>query len=116
MDMNTNKTVGILIAVACVLLIAAISFMVGSYTSSSLGAIITFTGSADYTKLQQCGVTSPELFNKIRNDFTFILPFIYVGVPIFLLVIAALMFLSGKLYQKGKAEEEKQKAGMQGPR
>jgi predicted Holliday junction resolvase-like endonuclease len=52
----------------------------------------------------------PPEFANIRADFTtLLLPMLYYGVPVLLLVVSVLMFLSGYFYNKGKQEDEARK-------
>ncbi len=108
--MNKYKMVSYLFVLLGLILIVGAAYMIISYSSDILGAIVNFVTTNDFTKLQQCGVNPPPQFAKIRVDLTtVILPFLYVGIPLLLIIISALMFMGGVYYHKGKFEDEAKK-------
>jgi len=89
------------------LAIGGILYMVLSYAGDTLNAMTDFITTNDFTKLKSCGIDPPAQFDKIQSDLpTVILPFLYLGLPVMLIVIAFLMFLSGLFYEKGRYEDE----------
>ena len=90
-----------------ILVIAGSGYLVFSYASTIITAIINFITTNDYSKLQQCGVTAPLEFNKVKADFaTLILPFFYVGLPLIMVLVSYLMFMAGFYYHKGRVDDE----------
>jgi hypothetical protein len=75
-----------------------------------MNAIVTFVSSNDISKLDKCGMTIPPEFIKLKTDLaTLILPFMYIGMPVILIVVGVLMFLGGFYYNKSRFEDEKSK-------
>jgi hypothetical protein len=93
-----------------VLVFAGSAYLLISYASDILRAVVEFVTTNDYTKLQQCGISPPTQFDKLKNEFaTIILPSLYLGPIALFVVISAIMFLAGIYYQRGKVEDEAKK-------
>lgn len=108
--MNKSKMVGFLFVLLGVLVIVGSAYVLISYASEMFGAIVDFVTTNDFTKLQQCGVSPPAQFNKLKNDLTtVVLPSLYIGLPLLLIILSFLMFLGGFYYHKGRHEEELRK-------
>lgn len=108
--MSKYKLISYLFILLGVLVIVSSAYIIISYASDIINAIVNFVTTNDYSKLQQCGVTPPPQFNKLKNEFaTVILPVLYIGFPVLLIVISALMFLAGFYYYRGKLEDETRK-------
>lgn len=108
--MNKSKMVGLLFVVLGALVIISSAYVIISYASGMLTAIVDFVTTNDFAKLQQCGVTPPTQFNKLKNDLTtVVLPSLYIGLPLLLIVLSFLMFLGGFYYHKGRHEDELRK-------
>lgn len=105
--MNKYKFISYLFVLLGLLVMAGASYLIISYASDILKAIVDFVTSNDLARLQQCGISTPPQFNKIKTDLTTtILPFMYVGLPILFIVISFIMFLAGMYYNKGKHQDE----------
>ncbi len=97
-----SRLLGFVFVVLGLLVMAWFSYTIITYSGTVIGAIVSFVTTNDYAKLQQCGVHTPPLFAKIQADLAvFILPLLYGGIPLSLIVIAILMFLGG--FNFGKA-------------
>ena len=108
--MNKSKLTGLLFVVLGALVILGASYVIISYASDMLTAIVDFVTTNDFTKLQQCGIDPPSQFQKLRTELTtMILPSLYIGLPVLLIILSALMFLGGFYYHKGKFEDESRK-------
>jgi hypothetical protein len=108
--MSKYKLVSYLFVLLGLIIIIGAAYLIISYASDILNAIVDFVSTNGFAKLQQCGVTPPPQFSKIKADLTsVILPFLYVGIPLLLIVISALMFMGGFYYHKGKFEDESRK-------
>jgi len=108
--MNKFKMIGILFVVLGALVIISASYLVMSYASDLLTAIVDFVTTTDFQKLQQCGVTAPGEFHKLKNELaTMVLPFLYLGIPIILIILSVLMFLGGFYYHRGRDMDEMEK-------
>jgi len=108
--MNKNKLACFLLVILGLMVMFGAAYVIISYAQGVIGAIVEFVTTNDFTKLQQCGVNPPGEFSKLKSDFaTLILPALYLGIPVLLLVISALMFLAGFYYHKGKMQDDNQK-------
>ena len=108
--MNKSKIVSILFVLLGIVVMIGSIYVIMSYATDMLQAIVDFVTTNDFTKLQQCGVNAPTQFSKIKADFvTIIMPFMYVGLPLIMITLSALMFLGGFYYHKAKDEEETKK-------
>lgn len=105
--MSKYKVVSYLFVLLGAVIILGAAYLIISYSSDILNAIVDFVSTNGFAKLQDCGVAPPPQFSKIKADLTtVILPFLYVGVPMLLIVISGLMFLGGFYYHRGKFEDE----------
>ncbi|MBI5227375.1 hypothetical protein HY988_02190 [Candidatus Micrarchaeota archaeon] len=103
---KTKAASYILVLLALVVIIGA-SYLIIAYATDILTAIVDFVTTNDFAKLRQCGVVMPEQFNKVKGDLTaVILPAMYLGLPLLLIIIGAIMFAAGMQYKKSKLEEE----------
>ncbi len=108
--MNRYKLISYLLILLGVVVIVGSGYLIYSYASTIISAIVNFISTNDYSKLQQCGVNTPPEFNKVKADFaTLILPFFYVGLPVLLIIVSYLMFMAGFFYHRGKQEDDAKK-------
>ncbi|HSB47574.1 MAG TPA: hypothetical protein VLD37_06180 [Candidatus Bilamarchaeum sp.] len=108
--MSKYKMVSYLFILLGVVVFAGSAYLVISYASDILRAVVEFVTTNDYTKLQQCGINPPAQFDKLKGEFaTIILPSLYLGPIALFVVISAIMFLAGIYYQRGKVEDEARK-------
>ena len=109
--MNRNKIASFAFILMTLVLIVGLAFMILSYSNAILSALMDFATANNFVKMQQCGVIMPSAFNQIRADIpSLILPFLYMGLPLLLIVISILMFLAGIYYDKGKSSEKEEDA------
>ena len=109
--MSKYKLVSYLFIILGLLVIAGVVYVIISYASDLINAIVNFVTSSDYSKLQQCGVTPPSQFYKLQAEFaTLILPALYIGLPALLAIVSALMFLAGFYFHRGKMEDDSRKS------
>ncbi len=108
--MNKYKLMSYLLILLGIVVIVGSGYMIYSYSSTIISAIVNFISTNDYSKLQQCGVNTPPEFNKVKADFaTVILPFFYVGLPVVLILVSYLMFMAGFYFHRGKQEDDAKK-------
>jgi len=108
--MSKYKYVSYLFVVLGLLVILAAAYVIIQYATGLINAVVDFVTTNDYSKLQQCGVTPPNEFGKLKNEFaTLVLPALYLGLPGVLIVVSALMFLAGFYFHKGRIEDEARK-------
>lgn len=109
--MNKSKLIGMLFVVLGILVIAGSAYFIISYASGMLGAIVDFVTTNNFARLADCGVEpSPQLQSLKSELTTIILPFLYIGLPLLLIILSFLMFLGGFYYHKGKHKEESEKS------
>ncbi|MFH0884083.1 MAG: hypothetical protein V1861_00040 [Candidatus Micrarchaeota archaeon] len=108
--MSKYKLVSGLFVILSLLVIVGAAYIIIQYATGMINAVVDFVTTNDYSKLQQCGITPPSEFAKVKNEFaTLILPALYIGLPGLLLVVSALMFLAGFYYHRGKLEDDAKK-------
>ena len=108
--MNRHKLVGYLFVVLGVLVVVGSLYVIINYASDLINAIVNFVTTNDYSKLQQCGVSYPPQFDKLKAEFaTVILPALFIGLPLLLIALSALMFMAGFYYQRGRLEDDARK-------
>ncbi len=105
--MNRYKLISYLLILLGVIVIVGSGYLIFSYASTIISAIVNFISTNDYSKLTQCGVNTPPEFNKVKADFaTVILPFFYVGLPVLMILVSYLMFMAGFFFHRGKHEDD----------
>lgn len=108
--MNKNKFASWLLIILALIVGVGSIFILISYATDVLKAVVDFITLNDLKKLSDCGATLPPQFSTIKSDFTtLILPTLYYGVPLLLIVVSVLMFFAGFYYRKGRAEDEAKK-------
>ena len=108
--MRGTKVASYVLVIVALTVIIGASYLIISYATDILTAIVDFVTTNDFAKLRQCGVIMPKQFNTVRGDLTtVILPFLYMGLPLLLIIIGAIMFSAGMHYKESKIEEEKEK-------
>jgi hypothetical protein len=109
--MNKNTIVSALFILLAIIIATGSIYLVLSYATDMLNAIVTFVSTNDLSKLDKCGINTPAQFGKLKADLaTLILPAIYMGMPLILVVVGALTFLAGFYYHKARHEDEYKKA------
>jgi hypothetical protein len=89
-----------------VLVVASLYFGI-SYLSYLGKVVIEFLSANDIQTLTSCGVVVPPAFTEMRDQFpTAILPMLYLGIPLLLVIISMVMFGSGYYYGKHRMENE----------
>ena len=108
--MNKNKILSWLMILLAVIVSVGSIFVLISYATDILKAVVDFITQNDLKKLASCGAVFPSQFDTIKNDFTaLLLPALYYGTPLLLLLVSLLMFCAGYFYSKGKSEDESKK-------
>ncbi len=108
--MNKYKLMSYIFVLLGVLVVVGSLYVIINYASDLINAIVNFVTTNDYSKLQQCGVSYPPQFDKLKAEFaTVILPALFIGLPLLLIVLSAVMFAAGFYYQKGKLQDDARK-------
>lgn len=109
--MNKSKTIGILFVVLGLVVVVGSAYFIITYSSNVLNAMLDFVTTNDFAKLQNCGVNMPPQFLQLKGELTgVLLPFLYLGLPLLLVVLSLLMFSGGYYYCLGKNEDEGRRA------
>jgi hypothetical protein len=108
--MNRYKLMSYLFVVLGLVVVVGSLYVIINYASDLINAIVTFVTTNDYSKLQQCGVSYPPQFDKIKAEFaTMILPALFIGLPLLLILLSAVMFMAGFYYRWGKFQDDSRK-------
>ena len=101
--MGRHNTVSGILVLIVVLMIAATAFMVISYANGVISAALAFASTDQIAKMQACGIAAPAELSKLRADLpNVLLPAIYVGFPVLMIMLSILMFFAG--YFHGEKE------------
>lgn len=104
--MNRNKFMGIILGLAGLLILVGGLFLAISYLGTLMKGMIDFI-SANANRISQCGITVPDMFVELRDQFaTLILPMLYLGIPVAVIVISVLMFYGGYFFGRGSLQDE----------
>ncbi len=108
--MNKNKFISLILAAVGVASVIGGLYFTISYLNSLGQGVIDFVSVNNVNTISRCGITVPEKFIEFRDNFaTAILPALYLGFPIAVIFISAIMFLSGYYFGKSKVEEDLEK-------
>ncbi|MDD2655790.1 MAG: hypothetical protein PHQ80_03940 [Candidatus ainarchaeum sp.] len=100
-----NKLLALLFGVFGVVVLVGGLYYALSYLGYIGNLLISFFSANSVDSITTCGLFVPQGFNEIRDQIaTSILPMLYLGLPITLLAISVLMFLSGFFYGKHTME------------
>ena len=106
-DMVKNKILFLIFGIIGIVLIIGSLYFAISYLSYIGKVLLDFFSANNVQAISECGVVIPEEFTEIRNQLpATILPAIYLGIPLALILIAGAMFVSGYFFGKHKVEME----------
>ena len=101
--MGKHNSISGILVLAVILMIAISTILVGAYATGLLTSAVAFISSDQVAKVQACGVYPPAEFYKLKADIpSLLVPGIYAGFPILMILIAMLMFIAGYYYRSGK--------------
>ncbi|NYZ77719.1 hypothetical protein H0O02_05405 [Candidatus Micrarchaeota archaeon] len=108
--MYKNKFVSLVLAViGAVLVIGGLYFAI-SYLNNLGQGVINFVSVNNVNTISRCGIVVPEEFIAFRDHFaTGVLPVLYLGFPIAVILISIVMFLSGYYFGKSRFEDDMEK-------
>ena len=102
-----NKALSLILGVLGVIVIIGSVYYALTYFSYLGNLIIAFFSANSVQDLSSCGLYVPEGFNGLRDQIaTTILPMLYLGVPLTLIAISALMFGSGYYFGRHSFESQ----------
>ncbi len=104
--MNPSKFMGMVLGIiGMVLLVGSIYFAI-TYVGAIMNAMIDFVAT-NGGAISRCGITIPDEIVQLKDQVaTTILPAIYLGIPLAVVVISAVMFAGGYYYGRGSIVDE----------
>lgn len=104
--MNKNKLLGMVLGVVGLVILIGGLYLAISYVGTLMKTMIDFI-SSNNDAISRCGINVPERFVELSNQFaTNILPMLYLGIPLAVVLIAVVMFASGYFFGKGALQDE----------
>jgi len=107
--MNKSKFLSYLFIVLNLIIGIASVYILVSYAVEVLQAVEDFIKLNNLAKLTSCGATMPTQFSNIAADSKIIIPVLFYGLPILLILVSVLMFFAGFYYHSGRQAEERKK-------
>lgn len=101
-----NKIIAIVLGLVGAALVVSSLYFGITYVSYLGKAMIDFLAANDLQTLNSCGIVVPPAFIQMSEEFPSILPVLYLGIPLLVVVISLIMFGSGYYYGKDKMERE----------
>ncbi|MFA5412663.1 MAG: hypothetical protein WC350_04940 [Candidatus Micrarchaeia archaeon] len=100
-----NKILALALGILAVVVLVGGLYYALTYLGYVGNLLISFFSANSVESINTCGLYVPQGFNEIRDQIaTSILPMLYLGLPLTLLLISVLMFLSGLFYGKHTME------------
>ena len=104
--MNPSKFMGIVLGIIGVALLVGSIYMAISYVGAIMNAMIEFV-TTNSGAISRCGITMPDEIVQLKDQVaTTILPALYLGIPLAVVVISAIMFVGGYYYGRGSIVDE----------
>jgi hypothetical protein len=104
--MNGTKFMGMVLGVIGVVLLGGGIYFAITYVGGILNAMVEFVTS-NSGAISNCGITVPEEIVGMKDQIaTAILPGIYLGVPLAVIIISAIMFAGGYFYGRGSYQDQ----------
>lgn len=105
--MFKNRMLSIIFGIIGAVLVIGGLYVVISYLSYIGQGIIAFASSNNLETISKCGIVVPDMFLDMSDKFaTTLVPILYLGIPIAVVLISVLWFLSGYYFGKSRIEEE----------
>lgn len=97
---------GIVLGIIGVVLLVGSIYLAISYVGAIMNAMIDFVAT-NSGAISRCGITMPDEIVQLKDQVaTTILPAIYLGIPLAVVVISAVMFAGGYYYGKGSIVDQ----------
>lgn len=105
--MKKNKLISLFLGIIGALLVIGGLYVAIFYLNYFGQGLIEFVSVNNVESISKCGIVVPDMFLQLRDQFaTTILPVLYLGVPIAIILISAIWFLSGYYFGKSRIEED----------
>ncbi len=104
--MNRTKFMGIVLGLIGVILLAGGIYFALSYIGNIMNAMIEFV-STNSGAISSCGITVPDEIAELKDEVaTTILPGLYLGIPLAVILISFIMFAGGYFYGRGSYQDQ----------
>ena len=104
--MNRTKFMGMILGLVGVILLAGGIYFAISYVGSILNATVEFY-TTNSGEISRCGISVPDEVVQLKDQVaTTILPGVYLGVPLAVIIISVIMFAGGYFYGRGSYQDQ----------
>ncbi len=105
--MKKNRFISFVLAAIGAVLVLGGLYMLVSYLNYFGQGLIDFVSVNNVDTISRCGIVVPDMFLQLRDQFaTAIIPMLYLGFPIAVIVISVIWFLSGYYLGKSVFQED----------
>ena len=104
--MNRTKFMGMVLGLIGVILLAGGIYLAITYVGNILNATVEFVG-RNSIAISKCGISVPDEVMQLREQIaTTIIPGVYLGIPLAVIVISLIMFAGGYFYGRGSYQDQ----------
>jgi len=104
--MNKNKIMGIMLGIIGVVLLGGGIYIALSYVGAIANATIDFV-TTNSGAISRCGMSIPDEITQLKDQLaTTILPGVYLGIPLAVIMISVIMFAGGYFFGRGSFQEQ----------
>jgi len=104
--MNRTKFMGMVLGLIGVILLAGGIYFAISYVGNILDATVEFY-TTNSGEISRCGIRVPDEVVELKDQVaTTILPGVYLGVPLAVIIISVIMFAGGYFYGRGSYQDQ----------
>lgn len=105
--MNKNKFISIILGAIGVVFVLGGLYLLVSYLNYFGQGLIDFVSVNNVDTISRCGIVVPDMFTQLRDQFaTAIIPMLYLGIPLVVLLMAVIWFLCGYYFGKSRFQED----------
>jgi hypothetical protein len=104
--MNRTKFAGIVLGLVGVVLLAGSIFLALTYVGAIMNAMVGFV-TTNSGAISNCGISIPKEIVDLKDEIaTTILPGLYLGIPLAVIIISVIMFAGGYFYGRGSYQDQ----------
>ncbi len=105
--MKKNKFISLVLAIIGSVLVIGGLYLLVSYLSYFGQGLIDFVSVNNVETISRCGIVVPDMFLQLRDQFaTTIIPLLYLGIPVAVILFSVIWFLSGYYFGKSRIQED----------
>jgi hypothetical protein len=105
--MKKNKLMSLVLAIIGAALVIGGLYLLISYLNYFGQGLIQFVSANNVETISRCGIVVPDMFLQLRDQFaTAIIPVLYLGIPVAVILISVIWFLSGYYLGKSRIQED----------